>query len=122
MGVLDNPAPEQPSVALRTANQLKQNARQTFNGLVQAYNNGAKLFWQNQHATPQEIAAALGTDGVELFQLHAKIGELLYSLKPEVVAPTAGVVGEFSYNEDGSLTVPVPPAVGPAIEHTETTK
>ena len=111
MGVLDNPAPEQPSVALRTANQLKQNARQTFNGLVQAYNNGAKLFWQNQHATPQEIAAALGTDGVELFQLHAKIGTLLAEIKPESVVAGLAIVGAFTYNEDGSLHIPsAPPA------------
>jgi hypothetical protein len=111
MGVLDQPSPSQVSIDVRTANQMKQTARQTFNNLVQVYNNGARMFWRNPNVTPQQIAAALGTDGVELFRLHAKIGELLYALKPEVLAETADIIGEFTYNEDGSLNIPsAPPA------------
>lgn len=112
MGVLDQPSPVQVTMAERAANQLKQNARQTFNGLVQTYNSGARLFWQNPDATAQDIAAALGTDGVELFQLHAKIGTLLAEIRPESVVDGLAIVGEFTYNEDGSLNI-IPPAAMP---------
>lgn len=114
MSVLDNPTPPPPVPhAVRVANQLKQTTRQTFNQLVQVFNQGAKQFWSNPHATPAEIAAALGPQGAEVFQLHGKIGQLLAQVKPESIAPGMAVVGEFTYNEDGTLTVIEPPAPEP---------
>lgn len=105
MSVLDQPSPVQLTMAERTANQLRQNARRTFIDLVQTYTDGARLFWQNPDATPQDVAAALGTDGAELFQLHAKIGQLLAEIKPESVTEGLSVVGQFSISEDGVITV-----------------
>lgn len=108
MSLLDPTTVDTPDMATRVANQLKQNARNTFRNLVATYTSGAKAFWQNPAATPAQIADALGTDGVELFQLHAKIGALLAEVKPESVTEGNAVVGEFTYNPDGSLTVGSP--------------
>ena len=102
-----NPLPNEPITnAQRIANSLKQQARNAFRSLVGVYTTGSKSFWQNPAATPQEIAAALGTDGAELFQLHAKIGQLLADVKPDSVAEGLSVVGQFSINEDGVITIP----------------
>ena len=105
MSVLDPETSPAIDPATRIANQLKQNARNTFRNLTISFSQNSKLFWQNPLATPQEIAAALGTAGVELFQLHAKIGALLADIKPESVVPGLSVVGEFTYNEVGTVTV-----------------
>lgn len=116
MGVLDNPSVPEIPVAVRVANQLKQQTRNTYQQLVQAFNQGAQAFWKNPRVKPSEIAAALGTDAKEVFELHGKIGALLATIKPEAIAPGAAVVGEFSYNADGTVTAvdPVPPAPAPA--------
>ena len=64
------------------------------------------MFWQNpQGLTPDEIAAALGTNAQEVFALHYKLGQLIGSVKPEAIAEGFSLVGEFTYNEDGSVTV-----------------
>ena len=108
MSVLDPETSPALDPATRVANQLKQNARNTFRNLTLSFANNAKLFWQNPLATPTAIANALGTDGVELFQLHAKIGTLLAEIKPESVVAGLAIVGEFTYNEDGTVTVGPP--------------
>lgn len=112
MSVLDNPIPQPPvPPAVRAAGQLKVTTRQTYNRLVEAFNQGAAMFWQNPTATPAEIAAALGPQAVEIFQLHGMIGQLLAQVKPEAIAPGLAAVGEFTYNEDGSVTIVEPPEV-----------
>lgn len=112
MGVLDNPQVPQVPQPVRVANQMKQQARMTYQQLLQVFNQGAQSFWRNPTAKPSEIAAALGTDAKEVFELHGKIGTLLASINPESIAPGSSVVGEFSYKADGSVTVvdPVSPA------------
>jgi len=95
------------SPAVRAARQMVHQTKATYDGLVAAFNDGAKNFWSHPRATPQEIAAALGTDAKEVFELHAKIGAFLAEINPESIAPGQAVVGEFSYNADGSVTVPV---------------
>lgn len=115
MSVLDTPSAQPVPPAERIASQLKTTTRNTYQQLVQAFNQGARLFWSNPVATPEEIAAALGPQAVEVFQLHGKIGQLLAQVKPEAIAPGMAVVGEFTYNEDGTVTViPPPPAPDPA--------
>lgn len=115
MGVLDNPSTPEVPVADRVASQLKQQARMTFQQLVQVFNQGAQAFWKNPRVKPSEIAAALGTDAKEVFELHGKIGALLASVKPDAIAAGASVVGEFSYNANGTVTVVDPaPAAPPA--------
>ncbi len=108
MSVLDNPAPQPLSQAQRVASQLKTTTRTTFQQLAQVFNQGARQFWANPAATPAEIAAALGPQAVEVFQLHGKIGALLADVKPESIALGMAVVGQFTYNEDGTVTVITP--------------
>jgi hypothetical protein len=108
MGVLDNQPAQTVQPAERAAKQIKQQAKMTYQQLLQVFNNGARQFWRNPQATPAEIAAALGTDAVEVFTLHGKIGVLLASIDPAAIADGASVVGEFTYNEDGTVTVVEP--------------
>lgn len=106
MGVLDN-QPSVPAVppATMAANQIRQQCQMTFQQLVRSFNQGSQTFWKNPRATPAEIAAALGTDAKEVFELHGKIGAMLASVKPEAIQAGAAVVGQFTYNEDGTVTV-----------------
>lgn len=113
MGLLDNQNTSEVPAAERVARQIKQQARMTFQQLVQVFNHGAQSFWSNTRATPVEIAAALGTDAKEVFELHGKIGALLASVKPDAIATGMAVVGEFSYNADGTVTVADPVAPAP---------
>lgn len=105
MGILDNQNTPEIDPAVRVANQIKQQARMTFQQLVQAFNQGAQSFWSNPQVPAGDIAAALGADAKEVFELHGKIGALLATVKPEAIQPGLSVVGQFTYNEDGTVTI-----------------
>lgn len=105
MSILNGPSVPEVDPAVRAANMLKNQTRQTFQQMVMAFNQGANNFWKNPRATPAEIAAALGSDAKEVFELHAKLGALLASVKPEAIAEGSGVVGQFTINEDGTVTI-----------------
>lgn len=105
MSVLDTPVVNEITPAMRQANQIKQNVRTTFQSMVVAFNNGSKQFWSNAQANPSQIAAALGTDAKEVFELHARLGALLAQVKPDAIQEGLSVVGEFTYNEDGTVTI-----------------
>jgi hypothetical protein len=108
MGVLDNNVPQQqisPTPEM-VANRIKNQARQTYNMMVTAFNEGSKIFWQNPRGVPSvDIAAALGQDAKEIFELHGKLGQLLASIKPEDISEGASIVGQFSYNQDGTVNI-----------------
>lgn len=106
MSVLNQPVQETITPAKRVANQIVAHTRNTFQNLVSAYNGGSNMFWRSPLASPQEIAAELGADAAEIFSLHAKIGALLGEVKPESVAPGLEVVGQFTVNADGTVTIP----------------
>lgn len=105
MSILNGPSVPEVDPAVRAANMLKNQTRQTFQQMVMAFNQGANNFWKNPRSTPAEIAAALGSDAKEVFELHAKLGALLASVKPEAIAEGSGVVGQFTINEDGTVTI-----------------
>lgn len=114
MSILDNNRPERVEVprAKMAANRLIQMTRQTYNQMVQSFNQGAKTFWQNgMGASPAEIAAELGSDAKEVFELHYKLGQLIASVKPESIAEGASLIGNFTMNEDGTVTVVEQPTV-----------
>jgi hypothetical protein len=110
MSVLDTPVVNELTPAQRQANQIKQNTRTVFQSMVTAFNQGAKQFWANPQATPSQIAAALGTDAKEVFELHGKLGALLAEVRPAAIQEGAAVVGQFTYNEDGTVTIRPPVA------------
>lgn len=105
MSVLETPVVDTVPEAVKIANNLKREAQMAYQTLISVFNGGAYQFWQSTTATPTEIAAALGADGKELFQLHAKIGALLAEVNPAVIADGLAVVGQFTYNEDNSINV-----------------
>jgi hypothetical protein len=118
MSILDNNRPDRLEVprAKMAANRLIQMTKQTYNQMVQSFNQGAQVFWSNgMGASPADIAAELGTDAKEVFELHYKLGQLIATVKPEAITEGASLVGDFTMNEDGTVTVIVPE---PAPEET----
>jgi len=105
MSILDNNLQPPVNKAVKVANSIKGTTRQTFQMMTNAFNAGSKNFWNNPHATPSEIAAALGTDAKEVFQLHYALGQLIGTVKPEAIETGLSVIGQFNMNEDGTVTI-----------------
>jgi hypothetical protein len=104
MSILDNI--EGNFASDQVANRIKNQTRQTFQNMVNAFNEGSKTFWQNPRGlTPIQIAEALGTDAREVFELHYALGLLINSIKPESIQEGWGVIGQFTMNEDGTVTI-----------------
>lgn len=108
MGILDknddNLVPL-PSAKMVAANLVTQ-TRNIFEHMVRAYNQGSRTFWANgMGALPADIAAELGTDAREIFELHHKLGQLISSVKPEAIEKGTALVGNFTINEDGTVTI-----------------
>lgn len=97
---------EQPGPAKITAERLLSMTKQTFDQMVMAFNEGSIMFWENRMgASPEDIAAELGTDAAELFSLHAKLGSLILQVNPDSIEKGLSVVGNFITNQDGTITV-----------------
>lgn len=108
MSILDEIDGPTIDPAVEVANQLKEHLKQTYRYVVAAFTEGSQLFWINPRGIPaQDIAAALGPSGQEVFALHWQLGQFIAAIKPEAVQPGLSLVGEFEYNEDGSVTVTV---------------
>jgi len=114
MSVLDSPAVAEITPAMRQAAQIKQSARSAYQHLVTVFNNGSKQFWRNPQASPSQIAAALGTDAAEVFELHAKLGAFLASIRPEAIQEGIDMVGQFTCNQDGTVTINLPQMPAPS--------
>jgi hypothetical protein len=96
------PTPTQPS---EIADALRTQATNIYNNMVSVFNRGSKMFWDNPNATPEQIAASLGTDAKQLFELHYKLGQLISSVDPLAIYAGSSVIGQFTMNEDGTVTV-----------------
>jgi len=107
MSILDNnPNVDIIPPATRVANQLINMTVRSYQQMVDTFNRGSIIFWQNpQGLTPDEIAEALGTSAQEVFSLHYQLGQLIGGVKPEAITQGLSVVGQFTYNEDGSVNV-----------------
>jgi hypothetical protein len=120
MSVLDREFNEEPEPAKMASRRLIMMTKNSFNQMVNNFNEGSRVFWQNPRgASPQDIAAELGTDAKEVFELHHKLGQLIGSVKPEAITEGVSLVGNFTMNEDGTVTVIVPEPE-PAPEETTT--
>jgi hypothetical protein len=80
--------------------------------MANAFNAGSKNFWNNPHSTPTQIAEALGTDAREVFELHYALGQLIDSIKPESIQEGWAAIGQFTMNQDGTVTI-LPPSGNP---------
>lgn len=115
MSVLDKEFNDQPEPAKMAARRLLTTTKNTFNQMVNSFNEGSRTFWQNPRgASPQDIADELGNDAAEVFQLHHKLGQLIAEVKPEAISEGVSLVGNFTMNEDGTVTV-----LGPQAESSE---
>lgn len=118
MSILDATQPSNPNYAELAANNLKTSAKNTFLMMKNAFNAGSINFWNNPRATPQEIAEKLGTDAREIFQLHYALGQLINSIKPEAIELGLSKIGQFTINEDGSVSIIVTTTPEPTPEPT----
>lgn len=108
MSILDdNPIPK-PTMAQQAANSLISQTRNTFGIMVNAFNNGSNNFWNNPMVPPSSIAEALGTNAREVFELHYALGQLIGGVKPESIQRGLSIIGQFTMNEDGTVTVVAP--------------
>jgi hypothetical protein len=105
MSILDYSPPNPVDNASMIANTIKFTTRQTFQMMTNAFNRGSDSFWNNHQATPAQIAEALGTDAREVFELHYALGLLINSIKPESIQEGWNVIGQFTMNEDGTVTI-----------------
>jgi hypothetical protein len=97
--------PEQIPPAKRIANRLRMQTVQSYQNLLSLHEDGIKSFWNNPNATPQEIAVELGTDAAEVFSIHYKLGEFLTQFNADKVNEARALIGQFTQNEDGSVTI-----------------
>jgi hypothetical protein len=98
-----------PDFSQLAADRLVQMARMSYQQMAQAYNQGARIFWQNPNGvTPTQIAEKLGNKAAEVFTLHYLLGQLLAGVKPESIAEGAALIGTATLNEDGTVTIPTP--------------
>lgn len=105
MSILDPQPTQTPDPAQTIANNLKNSTKQTFAMMKNAFNAGSINFWNNPKATPAQIASALGTDAKEVFELHYALGQLIGSVKPEAIQLGLSKIGQFTMNEDGTVTI-----------------
>lgn len=89
----------------KISNQLKTQAQNVYNTMVAVFLRSSKMFWENPNATPQQIAEALGTDAKQLFEVHYKLGQFISSINPSDIEEISSIVGNFTVNEDGTVTV-----------------
>lgn len=95
-----------PPADKMAAEQLVRMTKNTFDQMVMSFNEGSNIFWGNRMgATPEDIAEELGADAGEVFYLHARLGELISLVKPEAITEGLSLVGNFTVNEDGTVTV-----------------
>lgn len=91
--------------AERIAARMIEDAGTDYRSLKAKYERGFELFWRHPDATPQEIAAALGTAGLEVFQFHSAIRTAILAVNPSEVLPSVVEYGTFTADTDGSLTI-----------------
>ena len=109
---LDLSRREPPKTPAEIAESLKLQAKTIYNNMLGVFNRGSKMFWDNTNATPEQIAAALGNDAKELFSLHYKLGQLISTIDPVAISEGSSVIGQFTMNEDGTVTI-LPPSGNP---------
>ena len=105
MSILDNNLQPEIGKSVRVANIIKGTTKQTFQMMVNSFNHGSRTFQDNPEASPSEIAQELGTDASEVFQLHYMLGQLIGNVKPEAISEGLSLVGQFTINEDGTVTI-----------------
>jgi hypothetical protein len=106
MSILNNENNNQPSPAEVAAQKLIQITKHTYQQMINSFNQGAEIFWNNSMgASSIEIADKLGTNAKEIFELHYKLGQLLSSVDNNTIVDASNLIGTFTMNNDGTVTV-----------------
>jgi len=87
------------------ADTIRNTTVAIYESMKEAFNQGSTMFWASEDATPEDIAAYLGTNASGIFYLHARLGEVLALVDPSGIAEGLSVVGEYTQNGDGSITI-----------------
>jgi len=101
MGILETTNDE----ARATAENLISEALGLYNHMISVYQDGTNKFWKHPTLSSQQIADKLGNRGKELFLLHYQLGQLLNTVNPGCVDGVNSNIGNFTLNEDGTVTV-----------------
>lgn len=105
MSILDNNQSIQNNAEI-AAKQIIQQTRQTYSNMVRSFNDGARFFWNNPRGvSPTDIAKELGSNAKEVFQLHYALGQLISNVKPDAIQPGLSIIGQFTMNDDGTVTI-----------------
>jgi hypothetical protein len=94
-----------PNTPEEISEALKLQAKNIYSNMVNVFNRGSKMFWNNPNATPEQLSAALGNDAKQLFELHYQLGQLIATVNPADIAIGASVIGQFTMNQDGTVTI-----------------
>ncbi len=106
MSILNDQSINEPQPAQIAAQRLIQITRHTYQQMVNAFNQGSQIFWNDGNgATPEQIAIQLGNNAKEIFELHYKLGQLIGGVQPESIQEGVSLIGQFTMNEDGTVTV-----------------
>ena len=105
MSILSQPNTNDKDPAEIAAKRLINMTKQIYNQMVQTYNQGTQIFWKNNNASASEVSTKLGNNAKEIFELHYKLGQLLSTIKPEDIASANALIGNFTMNDDGTVTV-----------------
>jgi hypothetical protein len=111
MSVLDKNIEFTPDPAIEATKRLIGITKNSFRQMANSFNEGTRVFWANPDgATPEQIATLLGADAGEIFMLHYKLGLFLSDVKPEAIQESLAMIGNFTINPDGTVTI-LPPVV-----------
>lgn len=82
-------------------------------GSLESFANAARVafrtFWHNPNATPQEMAAGLGTNAAAAFQMHAETVAFILQRNPALLAPEDYTPPlPYTLLADGSLQISTP--------------
>lgn len=105
MSILDQDMNFEDPQSERVAKELLFTTKRTYEGMVMAFNRGSQSFWGQTPEDQQAVLNILGTNAREVFELHGKLGALLAEIDPEKIQEGLSVVGAFTYNEDGTITL-----------------
>lgn len=106
MSILNDQPLIEPQPAQIAAQKLIQITKQTYQQMVNSFNQGSQIFWNDGNgASPAQIAAELGSDAKEIFQLHYMLGQLISNVQPDSIQEGVSLIGQFTMNEDGTVTV-----------------
>jgi hypothetical protein len=88
----------------KLAATILKTADMQFDNLVRSHNYAMDLFWNSSTATPQQIADALGTNAVPVFQAAGAVATFINTLKPGTIGDNPNIK-PFTANPDGTVTI-----------------